>query len=877
MIFFRQSMRPVLAVFALFLLGSGFLTVIQADNARRDAKRNIEWARYLLQIEADTAKAEGILRVLMQGESTPEAASGAVLTDPIARARAYALAGEITAARGDKATAVRHFLQALTDGLLPKAERSQVIVKVLRLDPTAFASLSLLPPVPGKVIGIKPLRKSNTHEALLEVSALPGGQGAGTKPDVRPIWVQDRRGLLKPLPWSLAADETLLDAAGEYVATYAAESRTLRIRSLQGQVSFEEIVASRPEATRILNPRGLAMAWLEGNRLRLWRSTSGITESLIEGPCSMHGEPEAASALLLCGERNLYRADFAAGQVKPLGRLNEKPLALQAHGDYLLIQYADHIEVRRGPRFDAFSWGFPCQLQDKVTLGLSQAYLVTPRGSIQAFDLHAGQSVWQKQMLAQEVHIWPDGLLVQTMAHTLEALNTRGELQFSYAMGWEGEPNLQLGEEQVVLHFSDGKRVRIDRAGATAAKKPGALLLDNLLAQNGLAPAEKLERLQQLLQLEPGNGDAWRHRYALDRQNDASAQQLTFDLIQAARSSATPAWSQHPVLRALAGRIGATWAFKREYGPKYYPTLVAGRELAFYLESDNQTLVVVDPAQGQLVNSFRFAEDLDFKAALWRNDTLAVSSAGRLYLVSPWKRSGLLAQYPLPAPLCQALSLPQGILLSDWQGHLRLMNPSTGAFIWERKVGNAGLLLGRPPSGTPETLDITDLEGRFFSVQTATGKVMGQIDLADGLPVEAYSLPQGTAIALEQGKLILIGRQQMAPLWRRDINEQIFSLAGNRQETLVLTTANKRVLCLRALDGGVISDQHLAAYLFNRPLVLDDSFWIGTTEPALEQRSFKGEKMKSHVLTDLPGSPVLFRNQLVLGTLDHLILGFAAE
>jgi hypothetical protein len=838
---------------------------VHAEDPRRNAKQSVEWAYYLLRIEADTALAEHVLQEMLHrgGESS------SIDVDPVARARAQCLVGEIKAARGDKASAIAHFKQALADTRLPKGERAQVIRKVMRIDPTSITSLDSLPPTPGKVMAVQHLRMSQDHEALIEI--------AEAKTNGRRLLTHDRKGRLHSLSWGLSATETVLDAAGTHVAVYSSETRTLRLRHLQGQVLFDEAVASKPEAVRILNARGNAMAWLEGTRLRLWRQTAGITESLVEGPCTMHGEAEASSALLICGDQSLYRADFTAGQVKTLGRLTEKPLAVQVQGDYLLLQYADHIEVRRGPRFDAFSWGYPCQLQDKVVLGATQAYLVNPRGGLHAFDLRSGQSMWQKSMLAQEVYKWNEGLLVLTMAHTLEALNEKGDLKFTYSIGWEGNPLLHLGEEQITLHFADSRRVRIDREGAKAAKRPGALLLENILAQGGITSEEKLSRLQKLLQLEPGNGDAWRHRYALDKQADANPKQLAFDLIQAARSPAIPAWSHHPVLRAMAGQIGAAWAFKREYGPKFYPTLVTGRDLAFYLESDNQTLVILDPVQGDLVNSYRFAEDLDFKAAFWRNDTLGISSATRLYLVSPWRRSGLLAQHTLPSPICQAISLPQGILLSDWQGHLRLMNPTTGAFVWERKLSSGGLLLGRPPSGPPETVDVTDLEGRYFSVQISSGKVMAQVEITDGLPVEAKSLPQGTAIALAQGKVLLIGRQQNAVLWRRDVHEQIFSLSGNRHETLVLTTANKRVICLRALDGGVISDQHLAAYLFNRPLVLNNSYWIGTTEPSLEQRNFKGERLKSHALTDLPGSPALFRDQLLLGTLDHLILAFQVD
>jgi outer membrane protein assembly factor BamB len=833
------------------------LFLAQAWSLPRDGRQSVEWARYLIQIEADTAQA---LRVL-QGVLKTNRESTAL-------AFAHALLGEIEARKNDPTQAVEHLRKALGEGKLPKVDRARILNQLLRLDPASIPSLSHLPKTPAPVSSWKALSGPGSLHALLLMTDAQNGRTR--------FAIQETDGKLKPMDWVLEPNQQLLDAAKNRFVVFDPESKKLSLRNEEGATLQEEVLSGRPDAVHLVNARGDALAWLEGPRLRLWRLGGNLSEYLVEAPCTLHRDAErVGSALLFCGDQNLYRADFSVGQVKPLGRLAEKPLTLLLNGDDLLLQYGDHFEIRRGPRFDAFSWGYPCQLQDRIFLSQNSLLLVSPKGGIQAFDLTTGQSRWNRDIMAQDVTPIPSGFLVLTMAHTLEALDERGMTQWSYSVGWSGEPLVQGSENDLVLFYPDSRRVHIHREGASAAQQPGNVLLRTLLAETEGQEQKRLTRLKQFLELEPGNGDAWRHRYSLEKQNHVDPKQLTFDLIQVARSGTVPAWSAHPVLKTLASQLSAKWTFKREYGPRFYPNLVTGHEFAFYVESDNQTLVILDPAQGTLVNSYRFAEDLDMKAAFWRGDTLCVSSATRLYLVSPWRRSGLLGQIPLKAPLCQALSLPQGIVTSDWQGHVRLLHPATGEVKWERQLSQGGALLGKPPGNMPDIIDVIDLEGQYFCLNLEKGAVLSQLGLGEGNPIEAHSLTQGVAVAMAQGQILMVNRQAGQVLWKRNLEEQVFNLTGNRSETLVLTTANKRVICLRALDGAILSSQHLATYLFNRPLVLGNSYWLGTTEPALEQRNFKGERISAFPLTEMPGSPTVQRDNLLVGTLDHLIFAFS--
>ena len=72
----------------------------------------------------------------------------------------------------------------------------------------------------------------------------------------------------------------------------------------------------------------------------------------------------------------------------------------------------------------------------------------------------------------------------------------------------------------------------------------------------------------------------------------------------------------------------------------------------------------------------------------------------------------------------------------------------------------------------------------------------------------------------------------------------------------------------------MLSQVRIQSYLFNRPTVTEQGYWLGTTEPALEKRNFNHELLFKYKLPDLPGSPILFGNSIFIGTLDNFILAF---
>jgi outer membrane protein assembly factor BamB len=498
---------------------------------------------------------------------------------------------------------------------------------------------------------------------------------------------------------------------------------------------------------------------------------------------------------------------------------------------------------------------------------------VTPRGSVRALSLETGALAWQRDLLASHIVTYGQELFATTFAQTCIGLDAKGRTLWTYEYGWGREPALLPTGEWLVLHYGDGKRVKLNRELMKVTGRDQDLKFRDFRAREEAKDWKgALSGLGRILDLEPGNGEAWRQRSALLRQTGAPRQEQLQALVQASRSLSTPHWTGGPALRGLAAGLGANWVWKRQYGPKFYPTLVPHKEFSFYLENDNQTLVLINHETGDLINSFHFSEELDMKVGLWKGDTILVSSPSRLYMLSPLLNPGGVGQHPLRNPVCQAQAVPGGVVFSDWYGGLSLLGLPDRTLRWEKQLGRSGLLVGK--SKQADYLDVIDLEGNFFAIHPVSGKELWSLRLPPGTVTESFSTKDRIFAGYNQGTLIGIDRAKRTVAWTKDFGEQIFSLSGNRENTLVLTTASKKLICLNADDGAVLSQVRIQSYLFNRPTVTDQGYWLGTTEPALEKRNFNHDLLFKYKLPDLPGSPILFGNSIFIGTLDNFILSF---
>jgi outer membrane protein assembly factor BamB len=350
--------------------------------------------------------------------------------------------------------------------------------------------------------------------------------------------------------------------------------------------------------------------------------------------------------------------------------------------------------------------------------------------------------------------------------------------------------------------------------------------------------------------------------------------------MQAARSPATPAWSADSALTGLADGLGASWAWKRKPGPRFFPVLTGGRRYSFYVENDNQTLIALENRTGDFRGAYRFPEPLDLKVATWIGDTLLVSSPSHLYLASPSRGTGILAQVPLPGAVCHSIATGGVLLLSDWNGNVRRFDPASGraGWTWETRVGRGGSLLARGG----EAIDAFEIEGAWHRLRFSDGKPTASLPMPPGTITEIHAGRDFAYAGYNEGLLVAVDRDRVAFAWQKDMGEQIFSLSGRGDQLLLVGTASKRVLNIHARTGIVQAQAQVPMYLFNRPLLAGDGYWAGTSEPALERRSLTHEVLQKFPLSGMPGTPSQIGGGsggtgVAVSTLDHFILAFPVK
>lgn len=681
--------------------------------------------------------------------------------------------------------------------------------------------------------------------------------------------------MLHAMNVTLNSGEEVLDATSEAVLTLArSKAQVLLHKSPAFSASSlsEKFLA---EEGMIFSGESEEFLLIGAQSLRLMRHGQTVFSHSLPGPgCSYRpSAPRSRQGIVFCPDHGIFRADFSRRSMSPLLLGGDIPSEVTLSGDYLAIRYVDHIEIRRGPSFDAFLWGFPSGMQDQLSLGRGHAFLVGGEGQLRAFDLRTGQLDWQRDEDIAEVH--PSGREVFALTHdqTCLALDEKGQTLFTYEAGWGSDPLLLPTQDWLVVQQADGHRVRLNRELLRLTGGDRGYLfqrVDENLKRHD-SPGS-LNALNAVLALEPGNGVAWREKAQLLRMLPSSKKEQTEAWLQAGRSRATAAWSDDPVLRNLARNLGASWIWKRHAGPRFFPTLNAGRRLSYYVENDNQTLALLDNETGVLQSSFHFPEPLDLKATGWSGDTVILSSPNRIYLLGTTSKvPGILSQIPLRSPICQAMVVSGGLVYSDWNGTLQFVDLPSRHVRWELHLGRSGLLLARNRVG--EFLDVFEIEGGYHNVNLSSGRDVNPFKLPPGTITECYAGRDFAYAGYNEGLLIAVDRNRGTLAWQKDLGEQIFSLAG-KADALLIGTASKRLLSIQAVDGHTSAETHLPTYLFNRPLMVEDGYWVGTTEPALEKRSLNHALLRKLPLTDMPGTPSLVGGGIAISTLDHFILRF---
>ena len=848
--------------FALCTFQFAFLAAFGQERDLRfnSEQQQVESARYYLQIEADGAAARSRLLALLEESRNEE-----ILT------QARFLYGKLLDETGNRDSALIIYKIALGGKGLQAPEKLWLYRRMVGLSPVSIEPMIVDAAAPGGPSRVYPRRNGKRMEYALEFRGPPDGQWE--RP--RELGWQDEAGDFHAAAFRLGPGQEILDADPSHALVLDVEAHRAALVPLMGGRSLEVPAPGRTETGKILSGEGGEFVMIGGGYLRHYRQGKAVWEAATGEGCGwvqLAGAPDGGIGIMPCAE-NVVKADLGRKTLKPIPGTTDKPLAAAVEKDYLALKYIDRFEIRKGPGFETVKWGASSPLQEKLTLGEGHAYLVTPKGVVKSFQLGNGSLEWQKDMLASQVVAFDDEIFVTTFAQTCASLDLRGKSLWTYEYGWDREPALLPSAQWLVLHYPDGKRVKLNRELLRVTGNSNNFkFLDYHALETARDWKGALNSLTRILSLEPGNGQAWRFRNNVLRNLGFPRADQVQSLTQAARSLGTPNWGSDPALKGLAAGMGAKWIWKRQYGPKFYPTLVPNGNVSYYLENDNQTLVLINHETGELANSFHFSEELDMKVSLWKNDTICVSSPSRIYLLSPALHPGGLGQFPLKNPVCQAQAVGSGIVYSDWYGGLSLLGLPDRTLRWELKLGQSGLLVAK--ARNVDYLDVFDLEGNYFAVQESSGKVLWSLRLPPGTITESFSNKDNVYAGYNQGTLICIDRARRAVRWEREFGEQIFSLSGNKDNTLVLTTASKKLVCVQSTTGQVLSQIRIQSYLFNRPTVTEHGYWLGTTEPALEKRNFNHELILKYKLPDLPGSPILFQNSIFIGTLDNFILSF---
>ncbi len=832
----------------------------QPDAASASAQMDLESARYLFEIEGDTVAAQRILNRLEASNDTG------------IRTQAEFLQGRFRESEGQSESAIRAYTQALGGQGLSAAEKRALYHRLLALHPGAIQPLRPAGRVTGSTRVFADASSGTPRYVLVEDPKSP-------ETESEQVQYQDEDGLLHSVPASLLPGEDVLDATPDLLLTVLRDKQQVYLRKAPNFAPNPAPEKFAADQGMLLPARGEPDEFLliGSQSLKLMQRDRTVFSSPLPGPgCTyLPARPRSREGVLFCPSEGVYRADFTRHSLSPLALSGELPSEALLSGDYLALRYLDHIEIRRGPAFDAFLWGFPSEMQDQLVLGHEHAFLVQNQGALKAFELRTGQMDWQHDDGIAEILPAADGLFALTHAGTCLSLGEDGRTLFRYEVGWGHDPLLLPTRDWLVVQRADGQRVRLNRELLQMTGDDRSYLFRGV--QDCLKRHDEegaLRALDTLLELEPGNGEAWRQKAQLLRSTGAAHKEVIEAWLQLARSPVVAPWSADPALRSLARAFAAGWVWKQHSGPRFFPTLVAGPGVSFYVENDNQTLALLDNTTGALKNSFHFSEALDLKAACWVGDTAVVSSPTRLYLLTPFSPADLPPPVPLPQPICQAVPVAGGLVYSDWGGNVQFLALPQRHIRWQRHLSRNGLLLAK--SRLPDQIDAFEIEGGYYGLQISTGRILGRVRMPPGTVTELHAGHEYAYAGYNEGLLVAVDRQRDSIAWQKDIGEQIFSLDGWGDQIL-LGTASKRILTVQGSTGAIVAQTQLSTYLFNRPLVVEDGYWVGTTEPALEKRSWTHALLEHLPLTSMPGTPALLGDGIAISTLDHFIMFFPAQ
>ncbi|MFC1586082.1 PQQ-binding-like beta-propeller repeat protein [Fibrobacterota bacterium] len=688
----------------------------------------------------------------------------------------------------------------------------------------------------------------------------------------------DNRGRLKKIPLRLENEERLYDFSDGFFL--AGGGNYLRAGSLSEGKENNFVFKDGIIDSRILSGRSGDFIVAYAGNLDYFKQGSFQQTIALDGDrCTWHTvEGRTHHGLLLCDDEMVYAVDVEKGSAKNLSNLSGKPYFIKALKDYAVFQFYDHFEVRTGENFQTVQWKANSSLVDKLYMAGNALYVLEEKGTVKCYNTASGQKEWQKELEGKKLFATENEVYLITHYHACLGVGLNGDIKWTYEFGWDKEITSFLSNGYLVLFYVNGDKIRLNLdLMEISDKSRKKRLMDLVENSEKMDPKSGLKFAEKILQQEPGNGLALMFKYLCVKKLQHSDPSQLNALIQAAHSSYTPPWKTSPVLQNLNSVLTSKWIWKRAYGKKYYPNLIAENGNLIYIENNNQTIVVLDADLGQLSGTAHIPEELDSKICLWTNDGILVSSPKRLFLIPYQKGTTGTRNLALDKPVCEAIVTEFGLFISDWFGNLKLLHIPDGfhsGFTWERQIAKNGLLINKVPHQA--FLDVIDIQGHFFAVDPETGRILYDMPLPKGIITDIYSRDDRLFAGYDHGLIICFSKAKKEVLWSQNFSDQIFSLDGNDKNLLVITTSAKRLFCVHSITGAIQSEIAIQTSLVNKPALTSEGYWLGTIEPALERRNFSHNLIKKFRLTGLPGNPVLTDSSLFISTLDGFITAFTA-
>jgi len=792
--------------------------------------------------------------------------------DPAFKASTYFFLGKIFDRSRTSDSAVFYYKKALKHSKEIELHLDFIYGRLIALKPESIEPISTQISNIHKIDNIYPYFKNGKKEHILQISSKKSAFN-----NFKPEFVSlNAKAELHPLSLPIDQGEMLVDVCSDFFLS--TDQKSLRFHRFPSS-SQKKISSIKTDIIKgsILSCEGEEFVIIFPNQIEYYNHKTLKKSTPITNACKFnHLEKAKSTAIITCHDTLLSALNFKTGQEFKLQAENQRPFFITSGHSLLVVQYADVFSVYGGANYQNVLWKSNSKITDKIYLTEEELVLIDEKGNVTIRNNLTGERIWRKPLGAKGFTKMQKGLSFLTHYNACVGTDLAGRINWTYEFGWENETVPLYSKEFIVFFHPNGTLLKLNtNLMKIYSKTTKAILGDHLSNFSKDKCYDIIKYAETVINREPGNGLAWKLKYkCMEALKNPESEQL-LALTRASKSYVTPPLKSSSLLNSLNNKLKSKWIWKRAYGPKFYPHLTTHQDNLLYIENDNQTLVILDSQKGKLIKKIHVSEELDSKLCFWDRSHIIISSSKRIYFIPIGKGQAGTKSYPVKAPICGSHMMKNSLIISDWNGNLNRINISPGTNItsvWSVKISNKGLLIN--PNFQPNLVDVVDIQGRYFIVDVRNGNITSEIDIPDGTITDTHSFGSFMFAGYDNGQLICVDKSEKKVLWTKKFSDQIFSLSSNETDVLMVGTATKKFISLNSGTGAFKKSITINTSLINKPVITPNGYWIGTTEPALEKRSFSHKLERKFQLTGVPGNPVISDSLIFISTIDGFINAF---